>query len=86
MPIFSARVHVRLKPSVLDPQGKAVEHALKNLGFAEAKNVRLGKYFELDIEADSEKSAKDRVSEMAETLLTNSVIEDFTVSVNGARS
>lgn len=86
MSIFSARVHVRLKPSVLDPQGKAVEHALKNLGFTEAKNVRLGKYFELDIEADSEKSAKDRVSEMAETLLTNSVIEDFTVSVNGARS
>ena len=86
MPKFSAKVHVRLKKSVLDPQGKTVEQALATLGFAEAKNVRLGKFFELEMEAPSLKDAERRLSEMAHTLLANPVIEDYTVSVNGSSS
>ena len=83
MPKFQVRVHVTLKKSVLDPQGKAVEHALTNLGFSEAKNVRMGKFFELEIEADSAGAAEKRVSEMAHTLLSNPVIEDYSVALNG---
>ena len=80
---FKARVHVQLKPSVLDPQGKAVEHALATLGFSEAKNVRVGKYFDIEIDADSKESAEKRVSEMAGTLLANPVIEKFSLDLDG---
>ncbi len=83
MPKFKARVHVQLKPSVLDPQGKAIQQALSTLGFTEAKNVRVGKYFDLEIDADSKELAQKRIDEMANTVFANPVIENFSLNLDG---
>ncbi len=75
------RVDVMLKNGVLDPQGKAIGHALGNLGFNGIVDVRAGKVIELDVaEADAAK-AVEAAKKMAEQLLANLVIEDFKVSV-----
>jgi len=76
-----ARIHVYLKPGVLDPQGAAVAGALKNLGFDEVDNARQGKLIELDISGDDADAAKSRVEEMCKKLLANPVIENFTVEM-----
>jgi len=76
-----AKVHVTLKSGVLDPQGKAVGNALKQLGFAGVANVRQGKYLELELAEKDPKKAKARVEEMCRKLLANTVIEDFRVDV-----
>jgi len=69
-------VDVTLKPEILDPQGQAILSALTRLGYAGISGVRQGKHFELDVDAGIEESA---VAEIAETLLANPVIEDFTI-------
>jgi phosphoribosylformylglycinamidine synthase len=69
-------VDVMLKPEILDPQGQAIASALPSLGFDGIRSVRQGKRFELDVDADLA-----AVERMAETLLANPVIEDFTVRV-----
>ena len=71
-----AKVYVTLKPGVLDPAGKAIEHALHSLGFAEAGDVRLGKYIEMRVEGDAGR-ATGRVDDMCRQLLANGVIEDY---------
>jgi phosphoribosylformylglycinamidine synthase PurS subunit len=76
-----ARVIVRLKPGVLDPQGAAVEQALQGLGFAGAQNVRVQKLIELDVDAGSVDDAKAKLVAMADRLLRNPVIEDYVVEV-----
>jgi phosphoribosylformylglycinamidine synthase PurS subunit len=72
-------VDVMLKPEILDPQGQAVSNALPNLGFATAGSLRIGKHVELELEADTDRAALDQATRIAETLLANPVIEDFTV-------
>ena len=72
-------VDVMPKPEILDPQGKAVQGALPRLGFAGVVDVRQGKRFELEIEGDLTADRLAEVHRMAETLLSNPVIEDFTV-------
>lgn len=72
-------VLVQLKPGLLDPQGKAVEGALPALGWTNVSDVRVGKLVVLNIEADSEASAREQVEEMAHRLLSNPVIEDFQI-------
>ena len=72
-------VDVMPKPEILDPQGKAVLGALPRLGFAGVADVRQGKRFELEIEGDLTAERLAEVHQMAETLLSNPVIEDFTV-------
>jgi len=69
------------KPEILDPQGKAVHGALPRLGFTGVTDVRQGKRFELEIEGELTEETLAEVRKMAETLLSNPVIEDFTVSV-----
>jgi len=71
------KVFVSLKNGVLDPQGKAIERSLHTLGFPEVKDVRAGKYIELDMEGDSSAGAEARIREMCEKLLANPVIEDY---------
>lgn len=78
-----ARVIVKLKPGVLDPQGAAVEGALHSLGFASAKNVRVQKLIELDLDAKDEQDARAQLTLMADKLLRNPVIEDFAIDVIG---
>ncbi len=74
-------VDVMPKPEILDPQGKAVLGALPRLGFEGVVDVRQGKRFELELKGDLDDAALDRVRQMAETLLSNPVIEDFEVHV-----
>jgi len=76
-----ARVHVTLKPGVLDPQGAAVRHSLGALGFDGVEKVRQGKVIELKLtETDADK-AKTQVEEMCEKLLANTVIENYSVEI-----
>jgi phosphoribosylformylglycinamidine synthase len=76
-----AKVYVTPKRGVLDPQGKAVEHALRALGFGEVGDVRIGKYMEIRLDDGSREEASARVREMCEKLLANQVIEDFRFEV-----
>ncbi len=76
---MKARVHVTLKPGVLDPQGKAIQKALTGLGFDGVESVRQGKVIELDLAETDPARAKERVREMCEKLLANTVIENYAV-------
>lgn len=79
---MKARVHVSLKPGVLDPQGKAVGDALGRLGFSEVGEVRVGKTIELELEHGlAPDAAEARVKEMCEKLLANTVIERYAVEL-----
>jgi phosphoribosylformylglycinamidine synthase len=69
------------KDGLLDPQGEAINIALVNMGFAEVKNVKQGKVIELELEEEDKIVVKDRVEEMCQKLLANSVIESFQVEV-----
>ncbi len=72
-----ARVFITPKQGVLDPQGKAIEHSLRSLGFGEAHDVRMGKYIELFVDESDRARAEQRVTEMCRKLLANGVVEDF---------
>jgi len=72
-----AKIHVTLKQGILDPQGKAIEHALDSLGFKNAANVRVGKYMEVDINETDRAKAESQVKTMCEKLLANTVIEEY---------
>ncbi len=78
---MKAKVHITLKPGVLDPQGKAIEHALGNLGFAGVNDVRQGKYIELDIDESDQKKAHAAVDAMCARLLANTVIENYAIEI-----
>ncbi len=80
-----ARVFVTLKPSVFDPQGTTVNDALHTLGYSNVKDVRQGKYFELDIDARTADEARKVASEAADKLLANPVIESYRIEVEEAR-
>jgi phosphoribosylformylglycinamidine synthase len=83
------RVNVRILPrtGLLDPQGQAVEHALRALDFREASNVHVGKAIALEVDAESRDKAEARVREMCDRLLANPVTEDFEIEIaaEGAR-
>jgi phosphoribosylformylglycinamidine synthase len=78
---MKARVTVTLKSGILDPQGKAIEGALKSLGFGEVDNVRQGKVIELDVDAADQATARKRVGEMCDKLLANTVIENYRIEL-----
>ena len=74
---MKAKIHVTLKPGILDPQGKAIEHALDSLGFKHAANVRVGKYIELDLQETDATKAEVAVKAICEKLLANTIIEEY---------
>ena len=76
---YAFEVLVRLKPGLLDPQGKAVEGSLPAMGWTNVSAVRVGKHVELWVEASSEEAARAQVEDMAHRLLSNPVIEDFQI-------
>jgi phosphoribosylformylglycinamidine synthase subunit PurS len=76
-----AKIHVRLKDGVLDPQGAAIGRALVQLGFAEVGDVRQGKLIEIDLAESDRASAEQRLQAMCEQLLANPVIETYAVSL-----
>ena len=79
--MIKARVTVTLKSGVLDPQGKAIEHALGGLGFSGVDSVRQGKVFDVVLETADRARAEAELKAMGEKLLANMVIEDFSVEV-----
>lgn len=79
---MKAKVYVTLKPSVLDPQGKAIHHSVELLGLDKIKDVRQGKYFEVELaEGLTETEANEVATQIAKDVLANPVIEDFRVEV-----
>ena len=76
-----AKIFIKPKKGILDPQGKAVSGALVRLGFNRIQDVRIGKYIEIKFEARDTNTAQSDVRSMCETLLVNKVIEDFTFEI-----
>jgi len=78
---MKARIHVTLKNGVLDPQGKAIEHALSNMGFDGVDEARQGKYIELDLSETDRAKAEAAVEEMCRKLIANTVIENYSIEL-----
>jgi len=77
---MKAKVYVTLKPSVLDPQGKAIHHSVELMGFEKIADIRQGKYFEIELDdAVSESDARTAAEKIAKDVLANPVIEDYRV-------
>ena len=79
---MKARVHVTLKPGVLDPQGKAIQKALSGLGFETVERVRQGKVIELELTESDPARARESLREMCEKLLANTVIENYAIELD----
>ena len=79
---MKAIINVYLKEGVLDPQGKATHQALGALGFGNVKDVRIGKQIVLELDESNKAKAKEELTQMCETLLANTVIEDYTIEID----
>jgi len=76
-----AKIHITLKSGVLDPQGKAIQHALHGLGFAGVDDVRQGKYIEIELGEADQTRARAQLDEMCKKLLANTVIENYAIEI-----
>jgi phosphoribosylformylglycinamidine synthase subunit PurS len=74
---FRATVQITLRPSVLDPQGVAVRAGLQQMGYAQVEEVRVGKYVQMELEAENEELARQQVDQISDKLLANPVIENY---------
>ncbi|HMU85904.1 MAG TPA: phosphoribosylformylglycinamidine synthase subunit PurS, partial [Leptospiraceae bacterium] len=83
--VYLARIAIRLKPSIQDPQGLAIVHALHELGFSSTESVRMGKYAEVKINAPDKAAAEKAAKDMCEKLLVNSVMEVYDLTVEESR-
>ena len=77
-----AIIYIRLKTEVLDPQGQAIESALKNIGENNIKNIRQGKLIEMDVEAKNKEEAKEKIEKITKSLLANTVIEEYSIEIS----
>ncbi len=75
--MFISKIRVTLRKSILDPQGKAVEHAIASMGFRAVEDVRMGKYIELKVNGATEEEARKMTEEVCGRLLANPVMEDY---------
>jgi len=82
MKSYKAKIYVTLKKSVLDPQGKALKHALSTMGFENVNDVRVGKFLEVSLQQENESLAKAKLEEMCGKLLSNPVIEEYSFELN----
>ena len=73
-------IKITLKKDVLDPQGKVVQQTLQNMGMNTLKNIRQGKYFEIEVDENDETKGRDKIEDMCKKLLVNMIIEDFEIS------
>lgn len=80
---FSVEIRIKPRPGLLDPEGKAIHHALHSLGWGKVEEVRVGKVLYLDLEAETENAAAETATAMCRKLLANPVTEDFEVVVAG---
>jgi phosphoribosylformylglycinamidine synthase len=74
---YKARIYVTLRPSVLDPAGTAVQSGIKHMGYDNVESVRIGKFIEMSLTADSEAAAKAQLDQVCDQLLANPVIENY---------
>lgn len=79
--MYKANIHITLRPSILDPQGKTVHRALGELGYQDVEKVRMGKYVEMWVDEEREEDARQVVREACERLLANPVMEDFEIEL-----
>ncbi|MGH2567691.1 MAG: phosphoribosylformylglycinamidine synthase subunit PurS [Bacteroidota bacterium] len=79
--MFHAKIIVTLRASILDPQGKAVEQGIHSMGYREVRDVRIGKFIEMNLAVASKEEAKRITGEVCEKLLANPVMEDFSFTV-----
>ena len=79
--MFIAKIFITLRKTILDPQGKAVEHSLKSLGYSNIEDTRIGKLIELKINTDNKNEAERIATEASQKLLANPVMEDFTIEI-----
>jgi phosphoribosylformylglycinamidine synthase subunit PurS len=79
--MYLSKVRITLRKSILDPQGKAVEHAVSSLGIAGIKDIRMGKYFEFTVDGASEEDASKTTEQVCKQLLANPVMEDYNFDV-----
>ena len=77
-----AIVYIRLKTEVLDPQGQAIESALRNLGENNINNIRQGKLIEMDIEAKNTEESEEKIEKITKSLLANTVIEEYSIEIS----
>jgi phosphoribosylformylglycinamidine synthase len=84
--MYKATISVTLRPSILDPEGKTVQHALTNLGYDEVAQVRMGKQAEVWIDAEDEEEARRVATDACEKLLANPVTENFEIQLQAADS
>ena len=75
--MYLSRIKITLRKSILDPQGKAVEHAIGTLNVGNVKDVRMGKYIELKVDVSDENAARAATEEVCKKLLANPIMEDF---------
>jgi phosphoribosylformylglycinamidine synthase subunit PurS len=79
--LYHSKILVTLRQSILDPQGKAVEHGVHSLGYDRVRNIRIGKFVELNVDVPTKEEAEKITKEVSEKLLANPVMEDFTFTV-----
>lgn len=79
--MYLSKIRITLRPSILDPQGKAVEHAVGSLGVGTVQGIRMGKYVEMKVEAKTEADAKRITEDVCRKLLANPVMEDFAFEI-----
>lgn len=77
---FHAAINIKLRKNILDVQGKTVQHALHSTDFPMIENVRIGKYVELDVEAENEEKAREILTDACNKLIANPIIEDFEIN------
>ena len=82
--MYKASIHIRLRPSILDPQGKTTHHALEDLGFSSVSRVRMGRYVEIWVDEERQEDAERVAREACERLLANPVMEDFEMTLEKA--
>ncbi len=78
---YQAQVYVTLRPSVLDPAGTAVRSGLEHMGYDNVESVRIGKYIEVSLNAESEEAARQQLDRMCDQLLANPVIENYRIEL-----
>ncbi len=79
--MYKAKVYITLRKSILDPKGKAAHQALQNLGLKEVNDVRIGKFIEMNIDANSEEKAFELADKACSQLLANEVMEDYSIEI-----
>ncbi len=82
---FKAIIRITLRKGILDVQGKAVENGLHSIDFNQINNVRIGRYVELDVQANDANDAKNIVSDACKKLIANPIVEDFDIEIKEAK-